>query len=199
MGGPHVDVQRGRERAQPTLPGQRREAAGQRHRAQHGRRRPRHPGPGEGAPQRAHVEARAVRHQHPAAQATGELGQRPFGRRRGVHHLLRDPGQALHRPRERRARRHQRRPAVVQLAAAHQDRAHLGHLAVLARRAVGLHVHAQELRLRQRAGQELLRRGLHGHGLRARADVLQPRLQNLTRAPRRGVPSGPSPSEGSAR
>ena len=69
-------------------------------------------------------------HEHAAvASAALKLTQHLGGRRRAIDHALRDPGEALDAARKRALHPHQRLPRVVNLAAAHKRRAHLGELA----------------------------------------------------------------------
>ena len=71
-----------------------------------------------------------------------------------------------------RADADERLPAVVQLAPADEDRAELGELAVVAGLAVRLHVDDEELRRRQRLGEQVA----HPHLVARRPDDLQVRL-----------------------
>ena len=105
----------------------------------------------ERLPQHAAVERRVVGDQHAARAAARQArGSTVLERRRAVDHRLRDAGEALDPAPQRHARAHQRRPAVVQLAAADQHRADLGQLARVAAEAVGLGVDDEELGGRDR-------------------------------------------------
>ena len=118
--------------------------------------------------------------QHAAAQQRGQPWQHVLGRRRGVDHRLRDPGEALDAAPERVRDADQRVPLVVQLAAADEHRPDLGQLAALAAEPVGLGVEGDEL-----GGGE----GLFEHGprsIRARTGRC-----NGACSPRGALPFGP--------
>ena len=101
------------------------------------------------------VERRVVRDHHAASQRRSSGGSTVLERGRAVDHRLGDPGKALDPAAQRRDRAHQRVPAVVKLAAADEDGADLGQLAVIAGEAVGLGVDDQELGGRDRFVQQL--------------------------------------------
>ena len=170
--GGDLDVQRARQRRQPALADQRGKAPGQRHRAQHRRVGPPQPGAGERSGQSAPIESGAVGDHHPSLQTLGHLAQHAIGRRRGGQHRSADPGQALDGAHRRAASRHQRLVTVVQLAPAHQHRADLRQLAVLAPTAGCLHVDDQELGRAQRLVAQH-----HAPCLRRPADGLQRHLR----------------------
>jgi len=107
--------------------------------------------------------------QDAVAQQLGQLPEHELRGGRPVDHRLGDPGEPLDRARQRRADPHQRLPAIVQLAAAHQYRADLGELTPVACAAVGLGVDDEELGGAQRTVQQVHHRmltgsedGLHG-------------------------------------
>ena len=99
----------------------------------------------EGLPEHARVEAGGVGDEDAPGEQLGELLEHLLGRRRGVHHRLRDAGEALDPTRQRPFRPDDRVECLVQLAAADQHGAHLGELAEVAREAVGLGVDGEEL------------------------------------------------------
>jgi hypothetical protein len=158
-----LDPERVGERREPAAALQRGEAAGHRDRAEHGRRRPVEPRARERLAQHPLVEARRVRDEHPPAQPDREVGQHRLGGRRRLEHGLGDPGEALDAAAERSGDADERAPAVVQLAAADEHRAHLGELALLAGTAVRLRVDGEELGRGQRLGGEV---GGEKHGPR---------------------------------
>jgi len=96
--------------------------------------------------------------EHARLEQVGQLGERRLGGRRGIDHLLRDLREALDHPRQRRAARDERLPAVVQLAAADEHGPDLRELAGLAAEPVGLGVDDEELRRGQRLGEQVHRR-----------------------------------------
>ncbi len=144
--GLHLDPERVGQRGQPAPPNQRRQLARQPDGAQHGRVGPVEAGAFERLCQHPAVERGVVRHQHAALHQPRQLGQHLGGRRSPVHHRLADPGEALDPARERHLHAHQRLPAVMELAPAHEHGAHLGHLAQVAGAPIGLGVDAQQLR-----------------------------------------------------
>jgi hypothetical protein len=82
---------------------------------------------------------------HAPLQQFAQLLEHLARRRRGVHHRLRDAGEALDPARERPFRPHHRVECLVQLASTHQHGADLGQLAEVAGQAVGLGVDGEEL------------------------------------------------------
>ena len=155
MGHLDLDAERLGQCGEAPLPRQWMQPARERHGAQHGRVGPAEPGAVEGLPQHPPVEGRVVRDEDAVPQELGELGERRLGRRGGVDHRLRDPGEPLDAARERRAHADQRLPAVVELPAPDEHRADLGELARVTREAVGLGVDDEELRGPQRAVEHL--------------------------------------------
>ena len=171
-----LDAQRVGQRGEPALAHERRVAARQRDRAQRRRVGPRQPRALERLAQDAAVERRVVGDEHALrrrADELGEVGQDRVGGRRLVDHRLRDLREALDRARQRRGAADERLPAIVQLAAADEHRADLGQLAGVARAAVGLGVDDDELRRRQRLGEQVHR----GRFARAK-DVMHVRLHH---------------------
>jgi hypothetical protein len=141
----HLDPERPGERRQSALTRQRREPARQLHRAQHRRLRPVHAGALERLAQHADVEAGVVGDQHAAVEQVRDLGQHLVGWRRSVHHALCNAGEALDAARQRPLDLHERVVGLVQLPAADEDRADLGHLAEVAAVTVRLRVEGDEL------------------------------------------------------
>ena len=92
-----------------------------------------------------HVEARVVREQHAALEQVGDLGQHLVGRRRSVHHALCNAGEALDAARQRALDLDERVVRLVELPAADEHGADLGHLAEVAAVAVRLGVERHEL------------------------------------------------------
>ena len=84
-------------------------------------------------------------HQHPPFEQLRDPRQHLLRFRRCGDHALRDASEALDAARERRAGAHERRPALVQLAAPDQDGADLGQLAGGSGAAVRLDVDGEVL------------------------------------------------------
>ena len=140
-----LDAERVGQRGELALAGERCEASRQRHGAQRRRVGPRQPGALARLAQHAAVEGDVVADEHAAVDLRDEVGQHEVCRRCLVHHGLRDPCEALDAATQRRAHADERLVALVQLAAADQDRADLGQLAGVARLAVRLGVDDEEL------------------------------------------------------
>jgi hypothetical protein len=171
-----LDAERVGQRGEPALAHERREAARQRDRAQRRRIGPRQPRALEGLAQDATVEGGVVGDEHAhgrRADELGEVGQDRVGGRRLVDHRLRDVREALDRARQRRGAADQRLPAIVQLAAADEDGTDLGQLAGLAAETVGLGIDDDELRRRQRLGEEI-----HPGSFARAKDVMHVRLHH---------------------
>ncbi len=185
----HVDAERTGERDELALPRERMQAPRERHRAHRDRVRPFQARPIERLREDAPVERRAVRDQDAPAQELAELGEARLGGRRVVHHRLGDPGEPLDALRQRPARRDERLPAVVELAAADEDGPHLGELAGLSGEAVRLGVDDEELGGAQRCGGVHPPRSTKAPGRRARhlARRLRPPAdgRSMVRAPER--------------
>jgi hypothetical protein len=150
-----LDAQRLGERAQLALAGQRREAAGQRDRAQRRRVGPVQAGAFAGLREHPPVEGDVVAHEHATVHLLDQVRQDDFGLGRLVEHRVGDARQALYAARQRRAHRAQRGEAVVQLAAADEHGADLGELAAIAGVAVRLGVDDEELGAAQRVVDEV--------------------------------------------
>ena len=104
--------------ASPRFAHERREPARQRDGADHRRPRPVEAGALERLAQHAPVEARRCARPARAPRAARRARQHLLGRRRAVHHRLRDAGEALDAARERPLGAHERVEGLVQLAAA---------------------------------------------------------------------------------
>jgi len=172
-----LDPERVRECGEAALAHERGEAARERDRAQHRRIGPLELGPRERLAQDAPVERGVVRDEDPVAQLLGEIREDGVGGRRRVDHLLRDPREALDRPRQRRGAVDERLPAIVQLAPADEDGADLGQLARIPRLAVGLRVDDEEL-----GGDERLREQVHERMFSRRPDGCTPGCSGTDRS-----------------
>ena len=100
--------------------------------------------------QDAAIERRVVGDHDPPLQAPRQLGQDLLEVGGGVDHRLGDAGEALDAAPQRGAAAHDRAPALVQLAAADEHGADLGHLAGVAAQPVGLGVDDEKLGADQR-------------------------------------------------
>ncbi len=158
-----LDPERVGERGELALTRQRREAAGERDRAERRRVGPVQAGALECLGEHARVEAGVVGDQHAALQQRLELGEHLLGRRRAVDHVLADAGEALDPASQRPLDAHERVEALVQLAAADEHRADLGQLAELAGEPVRLGVDGDELGGGQRVVEQI-----HGTAMQAR-------------------------------
>ena len=150
-----LDPERVGEHGQTALALQRQHRARERGRADHRRIWPVERHTREGLAQDATVEGRVVGHHHPSTQQLGEWRQGRFERRRTVDHRLGDAREALDPAPQRRARAHERAPALVKLAAADQHRADFRQLAAVATEPIGLSVDDHELGSRDRRLEQL--------------------------------------------